>query len=63
MTGSMVLLALRFLTPYFYYIPKASLAAVIGKEIQAIWVEKVATLSCEYIHMKSFSSILIGIKV
>lgn len=29
MTGAMVILALRFLTPYFYYIPKASLAAVI----------------------------------
>ncbi|OXA63698.1 Sodium-independent sulfate anion transporter [Folsomia candida] len=28
-TGAMVILALRFLTPYFYYIPKASLAAVI----------------------------------
>ncbi|ODM96573.1 Sodium-independent sulfate anion transporter [Orchesella cincta] len=28
-TGTIVILALRFLTPYFYYIPKASLAAVI----------------------------------
>lgn len=27
-TGSLVLLALQFLTPYFYYIPNASLAAV-----------------------------------
>ncbi|CAG7720097.1 unnamed protein product [Allacma fusca] len=29
LTGTMVLLALGFLTPYFYYIPNASLAAVI----------------------------------
>ncbi|ODM94912.1 Sodium-independent sulfate anion transporter [Orchesella cincta] len=29
LTGSLVLLALQFLTPYFYYIPSASLAAVI----------------------------------
>ncbi len=29
LTGSLVLLALQFLTPYFYYIPNASLAAVI----------------------------------
>lgn len=28
LTGSLVLLALQFLTPYFYYIPNASLAAV-----------------------------------
>lgn len=28
-TGIIVLLSLRFFTPYFYYIPKASLAAVI----------------------------------
>ncbi|CAL8073740.1 unnamed protein product [Orchesella dallaii] len=28
-TGVMVLLALQFLTPYFYFIPKASLASVI----------------------------------
>ncbi|XP_049853757.1 sodium-independent sulfate anion transporter-like [Schistocerca gregaria] len=28
-TGSLILLALSLLTPYFYYIPKASLAAVI----------------------------------
>ncbi|XP_044731864.1 sodium-independent sulfate anion transporter [Chrysoperla carnea] len=28
-TGVLVILALTFLTPYFYYIPKASLAAVI----------------------------------
>lgn len=28
-TGVIVILALRFLTPYFFYIPKASLAAVI----------------------------------
>lgn len=28
-TGIMVLLSLQFLTPYFYYIPKAALAAVI----------------------------------
>lgn len=28
-TGALVLLALQYFTPYFYYIPKASLAAVI----------------------------------
>jgi len=28
-TGVLVILALQFLTPYFYYIPNASLAAVI----------------------------------
>ena len=28
-TGTLVILALQFLTPYFYFIPKASLAAVI----------------------------------
>lgn len=28
-TGVMVLLSLQFLTPYFYFIPKASLGAVI----------------------------------
>ncbi|CAG7687310.1 unnamed protein product, partial [Allacma fusca] len=28
-TGTLVLLSLAFLTPSFYYIPKASLAAVI----------------------------------
>lgn len=28
-TGVLVLLSLEFLTPYLYYIPKASLAAVI----------------------------------
>ena len=28
-TGTMVILALRFLTTYFYFIPKASLASVI----------------------------------
>ena len=29
LTGVLILLALRLLTPYFYFIPKASLAAVI----------------------------------
>jgi len=28
-TGTLVILALEFLTPYFFYIPKAALAAVI----------------------------------
>jgi sodium-independent sulfate anion transporter 11 len=28
-TGTMVILALRFLTTYFYFIPKATLASVI----------------------------------
>lgn len=29
LTGSIVILSLQFLTPYFYYIPKAALASVI----------------------------------
>ena len=34
--GILVLLALAFLTPYFYYIPKASLAAVICMAVYAM---------------------------
>jgi sodium-independent sulfate anion transporter 11 len=32
-TGLMVILALQFLTPYFAYIPKASLAAIISGSV------------------------------
>lgn len=55
-TAILVLVALLFFTPYFYYIPKASLAAVIVaavifmvevKVVKPMWRTKSKRRSCE----------------